>query len=269
MTRVVANLVLTGIFTVDTKKKKVVVGGYEVFLTDIPFIRYRFKRFDEGCDEYILSMCGKFKTATPLLEVTLYEKCYEDIARLSSKIPNLAVMLYIPIEDSDVEKSDISEESKALLQEVVDSGVAYDRIMIKDNSNTLFTVSFNSMRASIQRITGCEVGKVGVCKSPLSAYNNNACIPAIVAREILINHDSKSNTTPTARMECRNGGKCCCIRNIVIDRDILLNRPYVEKPSGESLFTGMPKPSSVKRERRERKVKQHLLGNLVDGKLKW
>ena len=52
----------------------------------------------------------------------------------------------------------------------------------------------------------------------------------------------------------------------MIDRDILLNRPYVEKPSGESLFTGMPKPSPVKR---ERKVKQHLIGNMVDGKLKW
>ena len=55
----------------------------------------------------------------------------------------------------------------------------------------------------------------------------------------------------------------------MIDRDILLSRPYVEKPSGESLFTGMPKPSPVKRERRERKVKQHLIGNMVDGKLKW
>lgn len=217
----VYNLVLTGKHNIGINKEKFMLNGEKADIKDVSFIRYRFNKYTDEEADYIDEMMKKFNYSTHLAEVYLYPGFSADINKLTDRFDNLAIFLYISIDDDDVRENSISDYYKELLEEAYDEEVAFDRIVIKDKSTSLFTVSANKIKKMIKDITEADDYEIGFCESPLSRYDGNACLTAVRARELAAKYNENDKSAlPSANHECKNSNGCGCIKHTIIDHDL-------------------------------------------------
>ena len=216
----ISNLVLTGTYNIGITNEKMMLNGNRNDIKDIPFIRYRFENYTDDKLEYIKSMQNKFKYSAHLAEVYVKDGFVEEVKSLKEKLNNIIVFLYIPITNEDVAADSISENTENLLYDLVDANVDVDRVMIKDLSSSLFTVVANKMKKRITEILGYPISDVGICCSPLSVFDGNACLTAMKARELSAIYNNNPVAVPSEKHECKNEHGCCCIRHFVINSDV-------------------------------------------------
>ena len=136
--------------------------------------------------------------------------------------------------------------------DIAESGVVIDRIMLKDNTITMDTLASIRMKKNVYELFGeqLEGGKdykdIGICQSPLSFSDGNACLTAIRARELSAKYSNDEELAlPSANHECMN--TCGCIRYMVIDKDIKNdNIKVVPKEKKTSNNTNKPSKKKVK-----------------------
>ena len=211
----------------------------------IPFIRYRFKDYGEGEIAYIRDMMGKFDTSCHLAELSLTENIGEVINTLKTELGQVAIYIYVPISNNEVENG-FDTKTLATLKFLNRSEI--DRVMIKDNSTNLFSTSLEKLKAQIKEESNIPVGMIGVCSSPLS-FEEECCLTAVKARELLAKYvDCDTPALPTANHQSMN--RCGCIRYFVVNTDILdTEGTSVKKRVKEG------KVESVSRASKEKKVK--------------
>ena len=216
----IVSAVLEGRYNIGVANDTVKLNESKVKLEDIPFVRYRFSNYGEEDLEYIKKSMSKFKFSTHVAEVTLHDGCVAELSKLSETFENLAIFLYIPVDDVDVSNNDIKSEYKDILASITEEGIFYDRIMIKDMSTTLFTVSANKIKGVIRKITGDSLDKIGICCSPLSRYDGQCCLTALRARELAAQYNENAVAVPSSKSECKNECNCGCIAYKVIKADM-------------------------------------------------
>ncbi len=216
----ISNLVLTGTYNIGITNEKMMLNGNKNDIKDIPFIRYRFEDYADDKLDYIKSMQSKFKYSAHLAEVYVKEGFIEEVKNLKEKLNNIIVFLYIPITNEDVTADGISENTENLLYDLVDANLDVDRVMLKDLSSSLFTVVANKMKKRITEILGCQISDVGICCSPLSVFDGNACLTAMKARELSAIYNDNPVAVPSEKHECKNDHGCCCIRHFIVNSDI-------------------------------------------------
>ena len=240
----ITNLVLTGMYNIGILNDKMMLNGNRNDIKDIPYIRYRFNEYKEEQLNYIKSMQEKFKYSAHLAEVTVKDGYVEEVKALKEKLNNIIVFLYVPITDEDVSADNVSESIENLLYDGVDANIEFDRILMKDVSNTLFTVSANKIKDSIKNITGCTVNDIGICCSPLSGFDGNACLTAMKARELSAIYNDNAVAVPSEKHECKNEHGCCCIRHVVVNNNI-------PAPVNKMANKGEAKPKTDKKEAKD------------------
>jgi len=193
------------------------VGTKKVNIKEVPFVRYRFESYDEEEFEYIKSMFDKFKFSTHLAEVDIKEGFDEQVRKLNDIFENLAIFLYMPVYDNHVESCEMTDADIELLEKI-DDDMIYDRIMLKDLSDSLHSVSANKLKNSIAEVTGFSASEMGICNSPLS-FGNDACLTALRARTLASMYDHAEDCAlPSANHESMN---CCgCIKYFKVEADI-------------------------------------------------
>lgn len=212
----VSSLVLTDRFRIGIdKNEKYMLNGEKTSIKEIPFIRYRFDSYTPEDIQYILDMKARFKYSTHLAEFILNDATMEELNMVLDGVGDIATFIYVPITDDEVENG-LSDKAKKQLIDIKNE--AYDRLMIKDNSNTLHLVAANNIKRQIFDITGLTEKEVGICDSPLS-FSGEACLTAIKARELIALYSSSEDCViPSANHECMN--TCGCIRYKLVTEDI-------------------------------------------------
>lgn len=180
---------------------------------DIPIVRYRFAEYTDKEVEYITAMMSELGRATHLAEIVLNEHTVENI----EKLPTMAKFVYSEITEEEVQNASLSSEKLELFRGLKAISGKIDRIMLKDKSKTLDTVTYSKISGAIVRILGISPDSVGICSSPLS-FDENCCLSAVRAREIMTKYSSVADVAlPSANHQCMN---CCgCIRYLVVPSD--------------------------------------------------
>jgi len=237
-------------------------SGKKLNVKNIPFVRYRFENFVESDIEYIKKMMGIFKHSTHLAEVIVKDGYEEQLYMLNSNFEKLAVFLYLPVYDSHVKSFVLTEHEKELLGKLVGASYIYDRIMLKDCSNSLYLVSANKLRREIYQITGFNEQEIGICSSPLS-FGPDACLTAIRARALSsIYGQSEECALPSANHESMN---CCgCIKYIVVEND--LEAPVTNESKKGSIKVKKEKPvedSNNEEKKEDKNTKKKRSGKVI------
>lgn len=212
----VSNLVLTGMYNIGVTDEKYLLNGEKTSIKDVPFVRYRLNEYNEEVIKYIKDMQSKFKHSVHLVEVELGENTADTMEFIKSNLDNVAIYIYVKVYDNHVENG-LSEDILGNLSGIAGTNM-YDRIMIKDCSNSLYLVAANNMKAKIRSIVGGKEADIGICSSPLS-FCGEACLSSVQARNLIaIYSTSDECKIPSANHECMN--TCGCIRHSVINSDI-------------------------------------------------
>lgn len=211
------SIVLTGMHSIGVDSTgRFMVKDTKVSIKDVPFVRYRFTEYSDDELIYIEVMKKKFNYSSHMIEITLTADTKKIMDKVK-RIENLIKFVYIPIDDSDV-MNGISEEKIRLLQEI--DGEFFDRLMIKDNSNTLDAIGSIRLKKQLSELVEMEYTDIGVCSSPLSFDGKNACLTAVKARELSAEYaESDEVALPSANHECMN--TCGCIRYHVFETSVI------------------------------------------------
>ncbi len=236
----IINLVITGGHKIKLDKKgRFKVKDVKTSLKEIPFIRYRFDKYDEECIEYMKEMKDRFKYSSHMAEIQLDENTKDVIESIDDKVYNIIKFIYIDIYNEEVDRG-FSDDKLEILDNIKDMN--FDRVMLRDKSDFLCSVTFNRLRKQVQDIlidgdNDWAASNIGICQSPLSLYGGNACLTAVIARELSAEYAENDQVAlPSANHEDRN--RCGCIKYVIVDKDI----ENYEISGG----TGS-KPSTVKR----------------------
>lgn len=228
----ITSLKLTGTYNIGMRNNKIEVDGNILDTKkEIPFFRYALGEMDDTKINYIKSMKEKFSASTHLVEITADENpnVADKVTEIRNSIESVAVYAYFNITDDNVSSGKLAytliEELKALKSTDV------DRIMFKDKTTTLDTVTAQNLIKQAVRESGFPASMFGICSSPLS-FGENACLTAIKARELMSTYSSISDVAlPSANHQCMN---CCgCIRYIKVNSD-LEAPPEKEKKSSNT-----------------------------------
>lgn len=202
---------------VPNNKGNIAIEDEQLHIKEIPFIRYDFDSYVEGDIEYIKDKQEKFPYSTHLAQIELSENSLKQIKMLKEEIGNIAVFLYINLVNEEVESGTIEEYKQDMLLDVTDN-VEVDRIMLRDNTTNLFTVSAGRIVEDLSDLTGLEDEMFGICGSPLS-FGERACLTAVKAREIMARYNDKEDIPlPTANHQ---KGNCGCIQYLKVETDIV------------------------------------------------
>jgi len=214
------SIVLSGCHRIELDKSgKFNCGDTKVSIKEVPFVRYRFEQYTEKEIEYIGKMLDKFKFSTHLAEIQLSDKSYEELTLIKSKTDSVATYIYVPITD-EVVANGLSDETISMIEKA--NMKEYDRVMLKDNSSTLYNVPAIKIKKVIAGKTGVDYRQIGICSSPLSFNEGEACINAVRARRLSAEYArSYEVALPSANHECMN--ECGCIRHYEIRTDVLLS----------------------------------------------
>ncbi len=191
------------------------VGEEKVSIKEVPFVRYRFENYGEAEIDYIKRMKDIFKHSSHMVEITLDGNTAELLDKLEDDIESIIRFVYVPIDDTTVTNG-FTAETEELLDSIADSD--FDRIMIKDNSKTLYSVIAERLKKEISEITDHPIRDVGICQSPLS-FHGNACLTAVKARELSAEYAENDEVAlPSANHE--NMNTCGCIRYHLFTSDV-------------------------------------------------
>lgn len=196
------------------KNNKIHLDDMDLSIKDIPFVRYHFDKYEKDELDYISINQQRFIYSVHLAEIDLSENSKEYIVNIS-KLDNVAMFLYVNIEDKDVFNG--LDNGQLMLLESL-RGVYIDRIMIRDNSTTLNLISINNIKKQIANTLRIDnIHDIGVCGSPFS-FQDEACLTAIWARKLAASYCKNYKNAP---LPSANHESCCgCVRYRVIDSDI-------------------------------------------------
>lgn len=217
------NLVLTGLFDIKVVNNKFSLYGETVNINDVAYVRYRLNSFNsDGVDEYIGNTIKKFNVSSHLIEVPLSETSGDDIERITNRYENVIPFLYIDITDDDVEKYSLSSEKLSLLDKFKESGAFVERVMLKDKSSSLYTISGNKLREQVAKLLEMNSSDIGFCQSPLSLCDGNCCLTAERARKLSAQYNEcDSASLPSANHEFKNDNNCACIKHTLVTCDLV------------------------------------------------
>lgn len=235
----VTSLVFTGHHNIGIENEKFMLNGDKNSIKDVPFVRYRFETYNQGDVEFIKHQQVKFKYSTHLSEIPLTEQTAQQIELITSQVESIAIFVYVPITDVEVENG-LSADIISNLNSIKSS--IYDRIMLKDKSNSMYLVSANNLKKQIAQILMLKESDIGICGSPLS-FGTEPCLTAIKARELISMYSlSDECAIPSANHQCMN--TCGCIRYFVVSSDI--PAPVSKKKSSASHSSKGSKSSKSK-----------------------
>lgn len=211
----ISSIVVTGCHNIGMNSSKKICINDTTFSVekDIPFIRYRFDKYDEEEYAYIDKMKKQFSLSTHLAEINVNEQTATILEEIGKRFNNTIVRyVYIDITDADVVNGKLDENIMNLLNDIVVLSV--DRIMLRDKTTTLDTVSAKRIIKSICTDLGTTDDMIGICSSPLS-FGEYACLTAVKARELMSLYSSVVDVAlPSANHQCMN---CCgCIRYVTV-----------------------------------------------------
>jgi len=213
----ITSIVLTGRHTIrSNSSKKILIDGNVLSIEkEIPFIRYRFESYSDDDYNYIKKIKEQFNRSTHLAEINLSADTVNIVNKLSETIGNIAKYVYVTVTEDIVQSKGFGPEVAQLISTL--RGLNIDRIMLKDKSTSLDTVTAKALFKQITSLTGFKEDTMGVCSSPLS-FGDMACLTAVRAREIMTKYSSIADVAlPSANHQCMN---CCgCIRYMVVSSD--------------------------------------------------
>ena len=217
------NLVLTGLFDIKVVNNKFSLYGETVNINDVAYVRYRLNSFNsDEVDEYIGKIIEKFNVSSHLIEVPLSETSGADIERITNRYENVIPFLYIDITDDDVERYSLSSEKLSLLDKFKESGAFVERVMLKDKSSSLYTISGNKIREQVAKLLEMSSSDIGFCQSPLSLCDGNCCLTAERARKLSAQYNEcDSASLPSANHEFKNDNNCACIKHTLVTCDLV------------------------------------------------
>lgn len=217
------NLVLIGLFDIKVVNNKFSLYGETVNINDVAYVRYRLNSFNsDEVDEYIGNTIKKFNVSSHLIEVPLSETSGDDIERITNRYENVIPFLYIDITDDDVEKYSLSSEKLSLLDKFKESGAFVERVMLKDKSSSLYTISGNKIREQVAKLLEMSSSDIGFCQSPLSLCDGNCCLTAERARKLSAQYNEcDSASLPSANHEFKNDNNCACIKHTLVTCDLV------------------------------------------------
>lgn len=239
----VASLLLTQQFSIEIDKYGKIYPGGEIKLStkkEIPFLRYRFESYGTSEIAYIKRMMANFKNSGHLVEVTLGKHTADEQIALA-QITGLAMYIYVEVLDEDVEAAMNTPGSFDRLRNLVTNHLSNEiqpeRIMLKDESTTLHTITLDRIKAGLKDLNIAINKDIGVCSSPLS-FDGGACLTATLARDISSRYCSSPDIAlPSSNHECMEG--CGCIRYIEIRNNLVVPAGAVNSASSKK-----KKPSS-------------------------
>lgn len=217
------NLVLTGLFDIKVVNNKFSLYGETVNINDVAYVRYRLNSFNsDEVDEYIGKIIKKFSVSSHLIEVPLSETSGADIERITNRYENVIPFLYIDITDDDVERYSLSSEKLSLLDKFKESCAFVERVMLKDKSSSLYTISGNKIREQVAKLLEMSSSDIGFCQSPLSLCDGNCCLTAERARKLSAQYNEcDSASLPSANHEFKNDNNCACIKHTLVTCDLV------------------------------------------------
>lgn len=223
----ISNLVLTGMYKIGVLDGKYLLNGEKTSIKDVPFIRYRFDNYGEEEIAYIKDMQSKFKYSVHLAEVKLSEDTANTMYNIKNNIDRIAIFVYIPVTDDTIHNG-FSSTTLCCIEGLKDT--PFDRVMLKDNSTLMDTISATKLKKSVAGLIGQRENQIGICSSPLS-FCGEACLTAIQARDLIALYSNTDECKiPSANHECMN--TCGCIRHTVVNSDI--NAPVAKTNKGNS-----------------------------------
>lgn len=251
----ITSLKLNGMYSIGITNGKIEVNENTLDIKkEIPFLRYALGEITDAKLDYIKSMKEKFSASTHLVEINYAENANiaETVNKVKAVLGGVAVYTYFNITDENMvpgnpELNGIIETIKTL------KTTAVDRIMFKDKTTTLDTVTSQNLIKRAAKESGFSINMFGICSSPLS-FGDNACLTAIKARELMSKYSSIADVAlPSANHQCMN---CCgCIRYIEVTEDIAAP-PEKEKKVGKPKEPKAPKDSNDHDEQKEAKAKK-------------
>lgn len=213
----ITSIVLTDKYTIGMNSQKKILIDDNILSVekDIPFIRYRFSKYDESDFTYIAESMKQFAFSTHLIEITLNSDAVTILNYIKNNNINIAKYIYIDITDADVEKGELNAEVLNQISFVKELGV--DRYMFRDKSRTLDLVHVKAFIKQIKQMYNIDSSMFGVCSSPLS-FGDLACLTAVKARELMSIYSTVADVAlPSANHQCMN---CCgCIRYLVVSEN--------------------------------------------------
>ena len=236
----ITSIVVTGEYNIGmNSNKKICIDGNTLSVEkDIPFIRYRLDNYTESTLSYIEKTMAQFSLSTHLAEIKLDSNSFNVLTMLSNKFSNLAKYIYVDITEEEVLNKLLSEDKVLLLSQLTSFKI--DRLMLKDKSTSLDTVTARAIIKQLSSRLGYQENNIGVCSSPLS-FSELACLTAVKARELMSIYSSVADVAlPSANHQCMN---CCgCIRYMTVNSDVVA--PADPKPFGASKKEAKPKNDS-------------------------
>lgn len=232
----ISSIVVTDTFKIGVNENgKFKMGEHLMNVTDVPFVRYRFKESKsiEEIVAYIDDMTKKFVKSVHLYEIhVLDDNTSNLLSVLEDKFDNLAKFLYLSVDNEVVNNLEFPDEILELAGDLNDD-FTIDRLMLKDNSTNLDAVNADRLRAKLAKEFGIKIGDIGVCSSPLS-FGELCCLTAVKAREIASDYvDGHEFPLPTANHQSMN---CCgCIKYHVFNSDVAA--PEVKGSKGKKAKT--------------------------------
>lgn len=224
----VTSIVLTGMYNIgisDSGKIKT-PDGVTINIKDIPFVRYRFNSYGEDELNFIKKNKEKFP-CVHLVEIPLNNDATNIAEAIEDMDENIARIVYVTITDEEV-KNGLTDKQIELLEAIGEYEV--DRIMLKDKSSSMYELALDKLKKQAAKASGFEIQDIGCCGGPCSFYNQNACLTAVHAREILARYSERDDiVVPSANHEgnfdkietqepCVN--RCGCIRYHVYNSDM-------------------------------------------------
>lgn len=234
----ITNLMIKGKYKIETDKfGNFVVQGKKLNIKKIPFVRYRLTCYGETETEYIKSIKRVFYHSVHLVEVLLNKDVVNEVKRVKSAFSRIPIYLLIHISDDKL--NGLPEEDVSLLENCVDNDIKFDGVILYDMSSRLSPIEANRLRRQISDCLGISMGDIGICNSPLSHLEENACLTAVKAREIAMDYYDGFGEWPLPTANHQSMECCCCIRHIDVNEDIVCHsRNKGEREGNENKSAG-------------------------------
>lgn len=191
--------------------------------SEIPFVRYRFKKYGMAEIAYIKENLKRFNHSAHLAEVCLSETSVKEIELLSS-LEEVAIFIYIDLHKDNILAKNLDEANKKLLEPIKSHCLdKIERVMLKDKDNMLHMLVIRPIIKNISVYLGVNENKIGFCSCSFS-IDGMCCLTAERARDIAARYsNNKSFAIATNAVEGKNieyQPGCCCIKHIIISHDI-------------------------------------------------
>lgn len=234
----ITNLMIKGKYKIETDKfGNFVVQGKKLNIKKIPFVRYRLTCYGETEIEYIKSMKRVFCHSVHLVEVLLGKDVVDEVKRIKGTFSKIPVYLIINISDDKL--NGLPKEDLRLLESCAENDIEFDGVTLYDTSSKLSPIEANRLRKQISDCLSISMKDIGICNSPLSNLEENACLTAVKAREIAMDYYDGFGEWPLPTANHQSMECCCCIRHIDVNEDIVCHsRSKGEKEGNENKSAG-------------------------------